>query len=390
MSERLLAPFQRITSSGLFIREIDGLRFLAILSVIVYHLAGDIMRHSTPDYNAGLAGSVLFQITQHLNIGVELFFVISGFILGLPFALHHLNARPRVSLKKYFKRRLTRLEPPYILALLLLFALKLVAGRGGAAQMLPHLIASLVYLHLPIYGSPSTIDFVAWSLEIEVQFYMLAPLLALLFAIRSRVWRRLAISACCLAFISVGRLLPGHVLVVRTLLGFGQYFLAGFLLVDLYLAARTSLPDWRWDLVSLAGWGAFLALLLRDPAWFAWTAPFLLVLLYFAIFRGVRVRNFFCNPWISTIGGMCYSIYLLHNYEIAALGQWTERWFAGASFSTRLMLQLALMGPVILVLCGTYFVLIEKPCMRVDWLPRLWSRLIAAPASQKLGADAAS
>ena len=43
----LLTPFRRVTSSGNFIPEIDGLRFLAIASVFLYHLAGDVMRHSS-------------------------------------------------------------------------------------------------------------------------------------------------------------------------------------------------------------------------------------------------------------------------------------------------------------------------------------------------------
>ena len=62
--------------------------------------------------------------------GVELFFVISGFILGLPFAAHYLKGAAPVSLRKYYLRRLTRLEPPYIVALLVLFIL--AAGIEGA------------------------------------------------------------------------------------------------------------------------------------------------------------------------------------------------------------------------------------------------------------------
>ena len=37
------------------------------------------------------------------------------------------------------------------------------------------------------------------------------------------------------------------------------------------------------------------------------------------------VRRVITNSWITVIGGMCYSIYLLHNYAIAALGMVTER-----------------------------------------------------------------
>jgi peptidoglycan/LPS O-acetylase OafA/YrhL len=163
---RFLEPYQRITSTRRFIPEIDGLRFLAIFSVYIYHLAGDVLRHSPSGYAQSLESNGLFLVTQILNIGVPLFFIISGFILSLPFAEAHRNREEPMSLKKYFWRRVTRLEPPYFLCLLLFFILKIVTARGTAADLLPNLIASLFYVHNPVFGRPSDINFVAWSLEI--------------------------------------------------------------------------------------------------------------------------------------------------------------------------------------------------------------------------------
>ena len=78
--------------------------------------------------------------------GVELFFIISGFILAMPFAAHHLKGQRPVALGPYYLRRLTRLEPPYMLCMALLFV-ALVAFRGrDAGQLAPHLGASLLYL----------------------------------------------------------------------------------------------------------------------------------------------------------------------------------------------------------------------------------------------------
>ena len=70
---------RRHTSSGLYIPELDGLRFIAILFVFVFHLSGDIFRHNAP----GLAPptSRFYLLTQQLNIGVPLFFAISVMIL---------------------------------------------------------------------------------------------------------------------------------------------------------------------------------------------------------------------------------------------------------------------------------------------------------------------
>ena len=369
-SERILAPYRRITSSGQFIPEIDGLRFVAIFLVYIYHVSGDILRHSTAAARLSYDGHWLFSVTHILNIGVPLFFVISGFILGMPFAAAHLAGRPPVSLKKYFLRRVTRLEPPYILALLLFFVLKVAAARGTAHELLPNLLASVFYVHNLVYGSPSVIDFVAWSLEIEVQFYILAPLLALVFAVADAGLRRSLLALSILAATALSVATPQALSL--SLLSYAQYFLAGFLLVDLYLAGGLRRQgSWLWDLVSTAGWPLLLALLVTGGAAAGWVAPWLLALLFLAAFRGQAVNRIVTNAWIATIGGMCYSIYLLHNYIVAAIGPLTERMFSGYPFPARLLVQLVLMSPVVLGISALYFRWVERPCMRPDWPRRM-------------------
>src|SRR5277367_4309129 len=93
VSSKFLEPYQRITSTGAFIPEADGLRFLAILSVFIFHLAGDVLRHSP---GAPPPTGWIFATTQVLSFGVPLFFAISGFILGAPFAAAHLQKRQPV------------------------------------------------------------------------------------------------------------------------------------------------------------------------------------------------------------------------------------------------------------------------------------------------------
>src|SRR5258708_32661948 len=154
----------------------DRLRFVAISMVVLFHLNGDWMakptfyepRPSAPDWlcRAALVGS-------H---GVELFFVISGFILALPFAAHLLAGEPGVSLRKYYLRRLTRLEPPYFVTVFLLLALGGWVHHGARSAILPHLAASLGYLHNLIYGGHGTVIGGALSFGIEVQVYLLVPL----------------------------------------------------------------------------------------------------------------------------------------------------------------------------------------------------------------------
>jgi peptidoglycan/LPS O-acetylase OafA/YrhL len=365
---RFLEPYRRITSSGQFIPEIDGLRFVAIFSVYIYHLAGDVLRHSAPGYHQLQAGNWLFSVTQILNIGVPLFFVISGFILGMPFAAVHLDHKRPVSLKKYFLRRITRLEPPYILSLVLFFGIKIAAARGTATELLPNFIASLFYVHNLAFGGPSVINIVVWSLEVEVQFYILAPALAKIFAIPNASARRSVLAAVMLLATGISRLVSGNGHLQNSLLGHAEYFLAGFLLADLYLSGGDRRQaNWRWDLVSLAGWSGLLALLAHGGILTLWLTPWLVLLLYIAAFHGVIVNRFVTNPWITTIGGMCYSIYLLHNYVVASLGTVTERVFPQYAFATRLTVQFLLITPAVLAIGGIYFRGIERPCMRPHW-----------------------
>lgn len=73
---------------------------------------------------------------------------------------------------------------------------------------------------------------------------------------------------------------------------------------------------------------------------------------------------------------MCYTIYLLHNYIIAALGMVTQRISQGGAFSVRLLIHFLLMTPIVLVIGALYFRFIERPCMRPDWPQRLRSAFL--------------
>ncbi len=391
VSARLLEPYRRITSSGQFIPEIDGLRFIAIFSVFIYHLAGDVLRHTPPQNQPAVGSNFLLAVTQVLNIGVPLFFVISGFILSMPFAAACLQQKRPVSLNKYFLRRISRLEPPYIASLLLFFALKVLTSRGTAAELFPNLMASLFYLHNAIFGVPSVINFVAWSLEIEIQFYILAPAIALVFAIRKGLTRRLILIASIFAATGISRLVVGHSALEESLLGYAQYFLTGILFTEFYLSSgEQRRQNWLWDMVSVVGWSALLILLVRGGTSVVWIIPWLILALYIAAFRGIFVNRFVTNVWIVTIGGMCYTIYLIHNYVVAGLGMFTERFFLGYSFTTRLSIQFLLMAPVLLVVSGLYFRLIERPCMRPDWPRQLLTKIDSLKSSWILAGPAAT
>ena len=368
----LISKASRDTTSGQFIAEIDGLRFIAIFSVILFHLNWFI----TSKTGRAEGGDFLTGFLSHGHIGVQLFFVISGFVIALPFAKGHLLHEKIPNLRQYLFRRLTRLEPPYIINLLFRFAFLPFATADTFGELFPHLLASMGYLHNIIYGSMSKINFVAWSLEIELQFYLLAPLVTSVFMIRSKSFRRLLLVALIIIFPFIADALNTFPRVNLTIISAAQYFLTGFLLVDIYLNEWNQNPAKfrRWDVVSVLAWSSIVALLYRGE-----TEAYIVIPTFFAYytaFKGTYSNRFFCQPLIYIIGGMCYTLYLYHYSLISAIGQllikveflnqlpvWVEIIVAGL-----------LIVPAVLLFGAIMFILVEKPCMKKDWHLRLIER----------------
>jgi peptidoglycan/LPS O-acetylase OafA/YrhL len=157
-----------------------------------------------------------------------------------------------------------------------------------------------------------------------------------------------------------------------SILAFLQFFLAGFLLADVFLTnwKRSPKQSLYWDLIALAGW-PLLFLALQFTVLTHWIFPALVFTLYYAAFRGRWINRFFCNRWITAVGGMCYSIYLIHYEVISAVGRFTKTMGAQLTSPAFLVLQFVLVGSAIVVICGVYFLVLEKPCMRPDWPQRL-------------------
>jgi peptidoglycan/LPS O-acetylase OafA/YrhL len=365
----LLAHLSRISSSGRFIPEIDGLRFIAITAVVLHHVATFIVMKTgiVPSHDR------LYMVVNQGFFGVQLFFVISGFILALPFAESRLQGAPGVPLGRYFGRRLTRLEPPYAINLLLLFAWLVLRNGRSFSDLWPSLLASLTYVHAPVFSHGSYINLVAWSLEIEVQFYLLAPLLCSVFALRKTAVRRTVLVGVMLlasvaneAFPSkpgfIHRSLPGHI----------QYFLLGLLLADWYLleGARGLSRSSRWDLLGLLCWCGIGVGLIKVATPRTLLLPLILIA-YMSAFRGRLTNAVLGLPLLTTIGGMCYTIYLYHNFLIHEIGGWTWRLQRPDDpFWRAFLVQGALLSVAVLAICTVLFAFLERPFMR----PRWWKR----------------
>lgn len=373
----IIKRLRRVTSSGQYIAEIDGLRFLAITPVVLFHLRNYMVVKSSGLYTSSPENSWVARLTSQGHYGVELFFVISGLVLGLPFASHYISGKKAVRLKQYFLRRLTRLEPPYIICMLLCFGLFLFLGKGTTAELFPHAAAGVFYVHSLVFGSLNPINLLTWSLEVEIQFYLLVPILARLFGIKGKALRRLTLLTMMLALVVSQTFFPADALRLKlSIVNYLQYFLAGFLLADIYVSDWKGAPahHWKWDVLSVIGWPAVI-LSFERPALAHYLLPFALLTLFYAAFRGDYFRRLLTVPVITVIGGMCYTIYLIHFQLLSLVGKYRQPIMLSNSFSLNFLPELLLFLPVLAVFTVTYFLLIERPCMQRDWPKRAAARV---------------
>lgn len=385
--DRWIERFSRITSGGRLIPEIDGLRFFAIGGVVLYHLNGYLLARAPVPFDPSPDVRPLNLLVRHGNYGVQLFFALSGFILMLPFAERILANRPRPSLRDYFTRRLTRLEPPYVANVLIAFSLLVVARGESFADVLPHLGASLLYIHNAVFGESSVINPVAWSLEVEVQFYVVAPLLATLFRVRGRLRRRAIVVLAIAAFGSLKQIFPEKGLFL-SLPGQMPYFLVGILLADLYLVDWESRPARGpgGDLLAALALAAMLPV-----AHFGFhvdrALPPLILLFCVGAFRGRVWNGVVRNRWLVVVGGMCYTIYLYHAFAISLLGRVTVGLVPTKSYELALLVQLVLVAVPTIAACALLFAALERPFMRRDWPSRFASAVRLALRIGARGAD---
>ena len=142
----------------------DGLRAIAVISVVITHTALLSGANELAWYG---------QYTARLDVGVTIFFLISGFLLYRPFVAAHLDGEDGPRVRDYARRRVLRIIPAYWLALTIL------SIWPGLVQMWSdHSWA--YYLFLQDYRAIWTFGGIqpAWSLAIEAAFYVALPFVA--------------------------------------------------------------------------------------------------------------------------------------------------------------------------------------------------------------------
>ena len=163
-------------SPNLRFPELQGQRGLAALAIVVFHAYQ--YDRTGPDGRYQLQDSWAHPLLLGLDGMVSWFFVLSAFLLTLPYASALQAGRPLASAKDFLGRRAVRIVPLYLIATLVVWVSRNPTLPGEWRDLLEHLTFTQVYDDQRIFYTIGP----AWSLAVEVQFYVVLALVGAVLA----------------------------------------------------------------------------------------------------------------------------------------------------------------------------------------------------------------
>lgn len=149
--------------------ELESYRGLAAIGIIAYHAYQSSRVSVAYVYEESLAHLFI----RNLDAGVSLFFVLSGFIISLPYIQSALTLQKPISSKSFLLRRLIRIVPLYYIATLLVWCLRYSSGNAQWIDLIEHLTFTQIFDNSRIFWTIGP----AWSLSVELIFYLLIAVL---------------------------------------------------------------------------------------------------------------------------------------------------------------------------------------------------------------------
>lgn len=306
---------------------IDGLRGIAILLVVWFHLWQISWQSAViPFVNVSLQ-----PLVETGFIGVALFFFISGFVLLVPHAQAHFTGSPAPTLRQFAARRFLKIVPSYVLAMAALIAIgyqTYPSLAAGAKDVAFHLL----FIHNWFASTNGSIADVMWSLGVEIQFYLIFPILVLAF-VRWPIVSTLVMFGVANGW-RVWCMLADHYFYEQRLAqlpGYLDFFAAGMLAAFAYVAIATRRPQlarrrWAFTALSIAGLVA-LGLLMADcyhhtfdkewpQLWVVkWRSAVAVACFAAALGSLFAVRGYqraLANPILLFLAAISYNLYLWH------------------------------------------------------------------------------
>ncbi|MEV5599366.1 acyltransferase [Streptomyces sp. NPDC052496] len=286
------------------LRVLDGLRLLAALMVLAYHYI--TLRDGWGD-DPHAFSPVVYHLSEYGWLGVEVFFLISGFVICM-------SAWGR-SLGDFVTSRVSRLYPAYWVAVLLTAAVLTVWPNVRSADNWETVLTNLTMLQQGL-GVPD-VDDAYWTLFIELKFYLLFAVVVF----RGVTYRRCVLFCGLWTVAGVVALKSNSdLLSVWAIAPYSPYFIAG---IAFYLMHRFRPTVLLWAIVAVSFLLAQhylhgrLVMNLGAKADMAQGWPVrLAVLAAFALMAAIALGWFDTLQWrwLSTAGSLTYPLYLLHMY----------------------------------------------------------------------------
>ncbi|WP_459662610.1 acyltransferase family protein [Novosphingobium sp. 11B] len=363
---------------GPYRREIDGLRAIAVLAVVLYHFA-------VPGLKAGF-------------VGVDVFFVISGFLIGGMLWSELLDAG-RIDLGQFYLRRIRRLAPAF-------FAMGSASAVIGWFVLLPYelrnfgkeLIASSLWMSNVLFyreagyfdfGADSRVLLHTWSLSVEEQFYIFLPLLLTVLAL-ARVGPRVILGV--LIAVWAGSLLAcvamtaGYPVMTFYLFPFRAWEMLSGVLLAIALRGAALTPRLQAVLASAGFLLLAASFLLIDSAGFPGWQALLPVAGSAALLAGATNASgnpgtVLSHPAMVFVGLISYSLYLWH-WPLLILSRYWRGHYASP-------LETAAWLALVLIVAALSWRFVEQPfrrSRRVTSPVLLGSAAVAAGATLAVGA----
>ena len=171
---RILTLLKPMENGPREMSSLDGLRAVAALSIVLFHVMLFLQLEYQPWSQAINHG------WYYLSTGVHLFFVLSGFLLFLPYVRALLDGERLPSARRFYRRRALRILPAYLVCLAAMVALTYIVRQCpfSFGDVATH--AVLIHDAFPQYNRDYDGPF--WTMAVEAQFYVLMPLMALVVA----------------------------------------------------------------------------------------------------------------------------------------------------------------------------------------------------------------
>jgi exopolysaccharide production protein ExoZ len=323
---------------------IQILRFFAALAVVAFHALG------VPPNGFQVPESAISFALSYGGRGVDLFFVISGFVIF--YATHRAKLTPA----DFLRRRVERIVPLYffVIFVVTMLAVTLPATFGTPDWYTPrHIIKSLAFIAFTDGDVP--VVYVGWSLEYEMYFYLAV---ALLMALTREVWRNIVVMFSAAAFLGQ---IPG----VATALGNYAFFVdpmilefvLGVIVGSVFVNGRN-----HWPMPAAAAC-AIAAVLLTDPASRVIVSgiPSACLVAAAAYLSRQRIDPSWPERALARLGDASYSIYLAQVETVSLASVAVAGWIPAIP-----PLLLLLVTSCIVVALGLALnILVERPLLKL-------------------------